>query len=80
MTGGPPPHLAVVHREFPDVFEYLRRNFAEERGTVDVIWDRRTVERRNSRMDTAVDRRRGQRRGPPPSTWDTLGMLIVPRR
>jgi hypothetical protein len=79
-TEGQPAHLAVVHRDFPDVFNYLRRNFAEDRGSVDVIWDRRVIERRRARVDTPVDRRRTERRGPPPSTWTSLSMLIVPHR
>lgn len=80
MIGGEPAHLAVVHRDYPDVFDYLRRHFAQERQTAEVIWDRRAAERRRARVEPSVDRRRGERRGPPPYTWSTLGMLLIPRR
>jgi hypothetical protein len=43
-----------------------------------VVWDRRFTERRVSQMPTpGKDRRRAERRRPPPETWTTKGYLIA---
>ena len=43
---------------------------------VTVIWDRRWGERRTTDLLAAVDRRRWDRRRPPPDTWGVMGFLM----
>jgi hypothetical protein len=52
------------------------------KGLVDVIWDRRFADRRAgvSRIRKGLDRRRADRRGPPPGSWDARGYVLVPIR
>jgi hypothetical protein len=42
------------------------------------LWDRRQAERRAAWTPVGKDRRRGDRRQSPASTWATLGFVIVP--
>jgi len=67
----------VVRRGESVIFESFRKDF-EDGGLASVIWDRRIGERRLERRTVAVERRRGDRRGPLPRTWSTLGFVLVP--
>lgn len=71
-----PTYLAIVRRDLPDVFERLRRLIDEPE--VRFLWDRRQAERRVAWTPVGKDRRRGDRRQSPASTWATLGFVIVP--
>ena len=47
---------------------------------VDITWDRRTDERREATATSAghgTDRRRKERRQPPPFTWDVADFVVV---
>jgi hypothetical protein len=69
-------YLAVVRRDQPDVFDRVRRMID---GTdVRILWDRRQGERRAAWVPVSRDRRRGDRRRSPDSTWVLLGFVITP--
>jgi len=70
----PPPRLVVVQRGESALAERLR---ALARPGVPVIWDRRECDRRTAARPAPVDRRRRDRRRPPPATWGVLGFLMV---
>lgn len=76
-------YLLIVRRECPDKLAFLRRAFAQ-RSSVKVIADRRTSDRRLRRDDVAEERRRADRRGVPPPSWDVADYVLVavkePRR
>lgn len=74
-TSAPPPRLFVVPRGETALAARLR---AMARSSVPVIWDRREQDRRTTDRPFPADRRRRDRRGPPPSTWGTLHFLVVP--
>ncbi len=69
-------HLFVVSRERPGVFRALSESFQDDPGVV-VVWDRRRGERRVLSRPVPAERRRGERRSRPPSTWATLGVIYV---
>jgi hypothetical protein len=75
-----PGALIVVRTGAVDRFAALRAAFAPE--GVDVVWDRRTGERRRGPVPVggASDRRRSDRRGPVPASWALLDFLVVPAR
>jgi hypothetical protein len=52
----------IVARERADLYRYLSQTFADAEN-VEVIWDRRTGERRRLADGAATDRRRRERRG-----------------
>jgi hypothetical protein len=54
--------LLIVARERPDVYEAMRREFADTRDRVQVVLDRRFGERRRQSSGFTPDRRRGERR------------------
>jgi hypothetical protein len=63
---GPAPRrydLCVVHRGHPEVFQLMQEHFRDD-SSVQVIWDRRVRERRQSPVPAEPDRRRGERRRP----------------
>jgi hypothetical protein len=72
-------YIAVVHRGEAEIFRLLREHF-EGLGLVEVRWDRRSRERRGTRQGPVSERRRRERRGLPPGTWDAYGFVIVPLR
>lgn len=79
-TGTPEPQppvrlLVIVRRGETERFEVLRQELADE--AVRVVWDRRVGERRGG-VAVPEDRRRSERRGRPPTTWNTLDFTIVP--
>jgi hypothetical protein len=71
-----PTFLAVVQRDRPDVFDRLRRVIDQDE--VCLLWDRRRAERRAAWQPVGRDRRRGDRRRSPASTWSMLGFVIAP--
>jgi hypothetical protein len=68
-------YLMVVQRDHHDRFRFLRSTFAER--SVEVVWDRRSADRRKSSEGPAVDRRSGDRRHEPPASWSNLGFLVA---
>ena len=68
-----PPCLVVVRQGERDLFEGLT---AIARDTVTIVWDRRLTERRTASQPATAERRRQDRRQPPPSTW-ALGFLVL---
>jgi hypothetical protein len=68
-----PRYTAIVRRSWTVTFERLTKT------TDRVMWDRRVAERR-VRMEVSAggtERRRGERRRPPPGSWDTKGFLVA---
>jgi len=51
----------VVARDRPDLYRYLSQTFADAKN-VEVIWDRRTDERRRTAEGGARERRQHERR------------------
>lgn len=48
---------------------------------VEVVWDQRDTERRQEPCLSDSERRRKERRGPPPFTWDAADFVVVtPKR
>jgi TonB family protein len=70
--------LAIVRRGEWEVFRTLRAR-AGATGT-EVMWDRRRGERRHAREGAVPERRRADRRRPPPRTWRSLGFALMPHR
>jgi hypothetical protein len=80
-------YLTIVRRDRPEVLATLRRMPV---GDVHVILDRRQTgdRRRAGPPGTSwtstpggpgfTDRRRRERRGPLPTTWETLGFVLTP--
>ncbi len=73
------PYVFIVRREQPEVFGTLLEHFAHDRD-VRVVWDRREGERRAASTDYAQERRRHDRRGPPPHNWLAQGYILMPPR
>ena len=58
-------------------FELLTRTFADD-PSVQIIWDRRMTERRQSRNGVEnADRRRSDRRRVPPMQWGQMNYIIA---
>jgi len=73
------PHLVVVGRGQQGRFQFLQEHLAEP-GFVEVIWDRRALERRNAYEGCVLDRRCGERRQPLPVTWTALAFVVALRQ
>ena len=57
-----PREIFIVARDRPDLYRYLSQTFADAQN-VQVIWDRRTAERRRDHTGERVpERRLGERR------------------
>ncbi|HTO13107.1 MAG TPA: hypothetical protein VMQ51_16140 [Candidatus Binatia bacterium] len=56
--------LFIVARDRSDLYRYLSQTFADAEN-VEVIFDRRSADRRDVRTSTQPDRRRRERRGRP---------------
>lgn len=81
MTGHPAGlYIAVVRRGETAVFRALLRSLEAQPGPAQVIWDRRASERRKARRPGSLERRRGDRRTPPPQTWSRRGFFYAPCR
>ena len=63
--------LVIVRRGATERFESLNTRLAGE--PVQISWDRRVVNRRQTRQRMRIERRQGDRRGPPPLTWSAGG-------
>ncbi len=69
--------LVVVQRGRGDLYRAVEGGVAGP--GLAVIWDRRRSERRRgARHPTGHERRRIERRGPPPEMWTRLGFQLVP--
>lgn len=75
------PRLIIVRRGHFATFELLNRTFSDDPG-VQIIWDRRIRERRQSAEDAGQsDRRAGRdRRRKPPSQWSQLNYMFAAER
>jgi len=72
--------MVVVRRGHFATFELLARTFADD-PTVQIIWDRRMGERRQtSRSHNGDERRRNDRRRPLPNQWSQLNYMITDER
>ena len=69
------PVRIIVRRGASRRFDSLRRNTADL--PVEVSWDRRTEDRRESRQSAPVERRSSDRRKTPPFTWDAADFVVV---
>lgn len=69
--------LIVVRQGELDLFQTLQERLDDD-GLTHVIWDRRIGERRTGQRVVRTECRRGDRRGPPPRIWTTLGFILVP--
>jgi hypothetical protein len=72
------PCYAIVRRDNIEIFRALKAEL-EEPDVVEVIWDRRVSQRRQAPMDHQPERRRGERRGPPPEMWLSFGFVVAPQ-
>jgi hypothetical protein len=75
--GAEDPTVIVVRRGAADRFAALHTVFTCE--GVDVLWDRRVVERRrgNRVSPDGAERRQVDRRGPVPPSWTLLDFVVV---
>jgi hypothetical protein len=68
--------LVIVRAGAVDRFWALATAFRQNPDTL-IYWDRRQTARRRLRVRTARDRRQGERRKPPPASWDALDFVLV---
>jgi hypothetical protein len=78
----PPPDrtdlpVFIVRAGEVDTYRMLAERLARH-GRAQVLWDRRRRDRRSGLRRVSLERRRGERREPPPPTWLTLGYAAVP--
>jgi hypothetical protein len=66
--------LIIVRRDREDIYRVFQQHYAESKYAV--MWDRRHTERRQGRQRVTHERRRDDRRGPLPSSWESLGYLL----
>jgi len=66
----------IVRRDLDERYHDFLQAFARVRG-LDLIVDRRQRERRQRAASVEHDRRTGERRGPPPDSWQTADFIIV---
>ena len=76
MRAGLAPYLVVVPRGERATYRALQVRVTDQ-GLVEVIWDRRVGDRRQT-PTAAGHRRVGERRRPGDDTW-TLGFLVAAR-
>ena len=69
------PIRMIVRRGATRRFEDLKKKTAHLQ--VEVVWDQRDTERRQDPCLSDSERRRKERRGPPPFTWDTADFVVV---
>jgi hypothetical protein len=73
-----PRYVIVVQKGRWDVFQQLKQAFRET-----TVWDRRASERRQAQRRTGrlgatlSGRRRAERRGGSPSTWESDGFVLT---
>ena len=71
------PFLVIVRRDRDEVFHAFQQYYADSKYAV--VQDRRHTERRQRHQRVAHERRRDERRGTPPTSWESLGYLLVRR-
>jgi hypothetical protein len=71
----PMTHRFVIGRDHPVLFRHMRAHFADV-STVSVTLDRRRADRRRRTAKVANERRRGERRATPASSWTSLGFVL----
>lgn len=76
--GPAPRYFAVVRRGEREICRRLEEQFQGE-PDVQVIWDRRVMERRSVCRRVGFERRRGERRCTPPSVWENATFVLVPQ-
>jgi hypothetical protein len=69
------PIRMIVRRGAHKRFADLKKKTAHLH--VEVEWDQRTNERRQEPCLSDSERRRKERRGPPPFTWDAADFVVV---
>ena len=67
--------LVVVRRGATERFDAFNTRLAGE--PVQIRWDRRVTDRRRKRLRVVLERRRSDRRAPPPLTWPAGGFVIA---
>lgn len=65
----------IVRRGAVERFNALSRKTADM--PVEVAWDRRKNNRRQSNASTPLDRRKNDRRKAPPFTWEAADFVVV---
>lgn len=71
------PRLVIVRRGHFATFELLTRTFGDD-PSVQIIWDRRMGERRQSQRGVDDgERRRSDRRREAPTQWGQLNYLVA---
>ena len=71
------PRFVIVRRGHFATFELLTRTFAGD-PSVQIVWDRRTSDRRKAAVGPDNgERRRSDRRSPPPTEWGQLNYMIA---
>ena len=69
--------MVIVRRGHFATYELLTRTFAGD-PTVQIMWDRRMAERRQSVIRaSSAERRRSDRRRTPPMQWGQLNYMIA---
>ena len=68
--------MLIVRRGLSHSYMAFLRVYARNRG-LEVTIDRRAEERRHRQTDILPDRRRGERRGPPPPTWQHADFIAI---
>ena len=68
--------MLIVRRGLSHTYLSFLQMYARNRG-LELMVDRRTEERRCRQVDTLPDRRQGDRRGPPPPTWDQADFIAL---
>ena len=68
--------MLIVRRGLSHSYMGFLGVYARNRG-LKVTVDRRTEERRHGQVDALPERRQGDRRGPPPHTWDLADFIAV---
>jgi hypothetical protein len=73
------PHLVIVRRGQAGAYETLKSEFEHDANTahVQVMWDRRQGERRETIREAEIERRHRERRGTVPTAWTSLGIVVV---
>lgn len=68
----------MVRRGEDGVFQAFEQHFHDDPDVEAVIWDRRARDRRSAPRPVPIERRRGERRGTPPTSWSIFGFLFAP--
>lgn len=70
-------HLMIVRRGCTDTYQTLNE-MCESKRSVEVVWDRRFVDRRHPSADALPGERRcGKRRTAPTPDWGTRDFILV---